>query len=745
MPPAILHASWSLLAHVAGPAARALVLGCFAGLALAPLWTKGVRVRLLVWRAVLLAALAMPLLTSLAPPFRVLLPLPRFPRFQTRAAPVTADSAQSVARPEIPSGRIRESSVPLAGLPPIPSSSGAALQNSLWRPRDYPWPVFLLAIYAAVAAGLLTRLFVGLRLAGRLEASANPIRDSAPRRSLIACASRTGLALPPRLAESEALSVPLTLGVRRPLILLPASWRAWQRDELEAVLTHEVSHVARQDALFQRLALFHRALFWFNPLSWWLARHLADLAEQASDEAALAGGADRRRYAETLLGFFAALETSPARVWWQGLSMAQAGQAEKRVDRILAWRGAMPNKLRKSLVVGLAAAALPVVALTATLHTEMYTEYDDQGPANRQAPAAPVALAPSPSPAAAPQAASAPEPPPGVDTRTLKQAEETLRRNQDLLRRATETLSAAQSRLSSSATEEQMENLRAAEAAYQEAVSRYQAGFEHLQELEALQTRLAMLQAMYTDDHPEVVKARTRIEALEKQEQQASASAPDYRFYHNYEPRFVIVSKNSDSLIMSGSDEDAEHAKALRSKIPGDFIWFQRDEKSYVIRHQATVDRAKALWKPQEELGRKQEELGKQQEALGKQQEALEEKMEQVRVKIPDMTAQMQKLEAEMKQLSANGGTVEQVGDFESEIGELQSRIGEIQADAGHQQGEIGHQQGELGRKQGELGRQQGELGRQQGELARQANRQMKQLLDDALAKGLAQPEESLH
>ena len=67
-------------------------------------------------------------------------------------------------------------------------------------------------------------------------------------------------------------------------------------------------------------------------------------------------------------------------------------------------------------------------------------------------------------------------------------------------------------------------------------------------------------------------------------------------------------------------------SRNLENTIPGDFIWFQRDEKSYVIRDQATIDRAKKLWAPQEELGKKQEELGKKQEALGKQQRSWAQK-----------------------------------------------------------------------------------------------------------------------
>ena len=140
------------------------------------------------------------------------------------------------------------------------------------------------------------------------------IRDARAIEILSVASCATGLRAIPRLAESEMLSVPLMMGVREPAILLPAGWRRWDDEEFAAVLAHELSHVERRDALWQRLALIHRAIFWFSPLAWWLERHLADLSEQASDEAALAGGADRTRYAETLLGFFAELESAGTRV-----------------------------------------------------------------------------------------------------------------------------------------------------------------------------------------------------------------------------------------------------------------------------------------------------------------------------------------------------------------------------------------------------------------------------------------------
>ncbi len=439
---------------------------------------------------------------------------------------------------------------------------------------------------------------------------------------LAARAHALGLAFVPRAIESEFISVPVTMGVLSPAILLPAGWREWDDTKLDSVVAHEVSHVARRDTLTQRLSLLHCAIFWFSPLAWWLNRQLADLAEQASDEAALSFGTDRKDYARTLLGFFEELQGSPGRVWWQGVSMASAGRAEQRVERILAWRGVVTMRFKKSIAALVITIAVPVVYLTASAQ-----------PANSDPRPQNVVLAQeqaTPVPPVAPHAAHTARRPAGHGS------------------------------------------------------------------------------SYYNDSDDG--------------------------------DRFVIASGKDDSRTMSGSMEDGERVEELRKTIPGDFIWFSRDGKSYIIRDQAMVDRAKGFWGPQDELGKKQEALGAKQEALGKQQEELGAKMEQVHVKLPDLTGEIEKLKTQLKQLDS-GATMDQVGEIQSAIGELQSKLGDLQSEAGDQQSKLGEQMGALGEQQGELGEQQGELGRQQGEAAEQASHEMKQLLDDAIAKGSAQPQ----
>ncbi|HVA17365.1 MAG TPA: M56 family metallopeptidase, partial [Candidatus Dormibacteraeota bacterium] len=571
----------------------------------------------------------------------------------------------------------------------IPQTPAAA-------PTPISWTAVALAIYAAVTFVFFARFLLGMFFSGRLESASEEIDDREALRLLRLRACMGGLESTPHLAKTEKLSVPATLGVLHPVILLPADWREWDQSKLDGVLAHEVSHVARRDALTQRLSLIHRAIFWFSPLAWWMDRQLTELAEEASDEAALAGGADQACYAETLLGFFAELEAAPGRIHWEGVSMAKGirsakgCRAERRVERILAWKGAL--SMRKSLLAVIVALALPLVFLAASAQPSVARAQGNTkdtaknklqsggpvAPALPAAPKAPGVVAPAnmgtpPTPAAAPAVAGVVVPPmPPAPAASLAPA---------------------------------APSPSPAQASY--------------------------------NPGPTPPAPMAAISAVDAQQRQYS-----YGYgWSNDGPRYVIMTGNSDAVTMSGSQEDIAHARELRKKISGDFIWFERDEKSYIITDPEFIAKAKALFAPEEALGKQQEELGRQQEALGKQQDALGAQMEDVKVKIRDITPDLERVRAELKEFQANGATQRELGRIQSEIGQLQRRIGRFQSDAGVQQSAIGRQQGELGRQQGELGRRQGELGRQQGEIARKASRELRGMFDDAIAKGVAKPE----
>ncbi|MGH9561427.1 MAG: M56 family metallopeptidase, partial [Terracidiphilus sp.] len=512
------------------------------------------------------------------------------------------------------------------------------------------------ATYFAVTLLFFARVLAGMYFGNRLVFGSQAIDDSHALDLLAAAAEAAELRKLPRLAESERLSVPVTLGIRRPAILFPVSWRDWETDELVAVLAHEVSHVARRDSLLQLIALLHRAVFWFSPLSWWLERHFAELAEQASDEAALMGGADRARYAQALIGFLADLETSPGRVWWHGVAMAKTGEGEKRVERILAWRSAMSNRFSKSLAIALVAVCVPAVALSVAGHPSAYQLQDADLPAppspapppppNQLAPPAPIAIpVPPPVGTVPPEPADHPSAPPVPANAAI-----------------------------------------------------------------AVPVPQQPAQAPSEPDVPPLPPAPPQPMAIAPPAGAwSSGYGPEFRimddFHWSWGPPFVIVTGGSDHLIMSGSEDDAEHARSLRSKIPGDFIWFEHDGKSYIIRDQNAINRAKQIWGQRGDSRKLQQELqAKQQELSKEMREQVQQKMQEIRVKIPDMSAELQKLQSEIKDLNANGATMQQLGDLQREMGEMQRSLGQAQWNSNMR---------EINRKAGELGRQMGELCRQ--------------------------------
>ena len=651
----------SFILQLAVSAVRSFAVAATAGIALYAFRVKSPSLRLHAWRVVLYSALAMPVLALMLSPIGV-----RIPGF---IVPRAAQMSPSVALRRVEYRPIARqdaaNNISTERTTSTPKSTTQDADSQDYANRNLDWKAIVALLYFATTLLLLIRVVLGFAFASGLIRSAAAITDPGISRRLAQYAERTRLRSAPRILQSGLISVPLTMGALRPVILFPENWREWSAAKLDAVIAHEVSHVARHDSGTQMLSLLHRAIFWFSPLAWWLHRHLETLAEQASDEAALSFGADRHEYARTLLGFFESMHAAPGRVRWQGVSMAKAGHSEDRIEKILAWRGAVPVTLKKSIAISIVAVAVPLVYLVASAHPIRQNGKTSDTVGVRQQ---------------TPQTSAQAVVPPAVSS-------------------STETLPPSPA-------------------------------------IAGGMTGVTPIPAVLP---PAPVAAVVPV--VSSQSENSSHGGYSYAYgYDDDDLRFVIVSGKTDGVTMSGSSGDARHAENLKKKIPGDFIWFQTDEKSYIIRDQVTVDRARKLWAPQEDLGKKQEALGKQQEELGKQQEALGTKMEQVRVNVPDMSAELDRLKAKLQKLGPSA-TMDQIGDLQSEIGDLQSKIGELQSQAGDQQSKFGEQQGSLGEQQAKLGAEQAKLGEQQAEIAKEANIKMKALLDEAIKNGTAKPE----
>jgi beta-lactamase regulating signal transducer with metallopeptidase domain len=165
--------------------------------------------------------------------------------------------------------------------------------------------------YLLFVTTLSVRLLRGWRRTERIARGAQP----APA-ALVAMARECARLLDVRdvaLCVSGAVAAPMTVGIRRPLIVLPARFaEAGSAEAVRGVLAHELAHVRRSDCAVNLLCEVFALPLAFHPVVRLLRRLLAGARETACDEAA-ASLVGARPYATTLLDM-AVLASRPARL-----------------------------------------------------------------------------------------------------------------------------------------------------------------------------------------------------------------------------------------------------------------------------------------------------------------------------------------------------------------------------------------------------------------------------------------------
>ena len=165
----------------------------------------------------------------------------------------------------------------------------------------------------------------------------------------------------------DEATAPLTCGIARPVILLPAAATGWCDADVERALVHELEHIRRADWPVYVVTRVLCALYWFHPLAWIAWRRLGLEAERACDDAVLRV-ADGTAYAQQLVTL--------ARQRWETaatpvLSMVGRSDLSARVAAVLdetQTRGRLGRR-RAALIVavaGLIIAALGPLRVQAT-------------------------------------------------------------------------------------------------------------------------------------------------------------------------------------------------------------------------------------------------------------------------------------------------------------------------------------------------------------------------------------------
>jgi beta-lactamase regulating signal transducer with metallopeptidase domain/protocatechuate 3,4-dioxygenase beta subunit/peroxiredoxin len=222
------------------------------------------------------------------------------------------------------------------------------------------WAVVIIAVYLSGVVVALFWLFLGLFEAKklcRMSTLAEPAWQSAAAH----WAKVLGLRRVIPVAVTDQLHVPATLGWLRPMILIPRQLENMKTtSHHDAILLHELVHVARRDAFWQLFLALVGAVYWCHPLMG-LVRRKVEAAWDTACDSVCAFHLGIGDYSQSLSDLAHALMgRRPAKV---GLSMARSSQLAGRIrqmHQLPKTKECQPRFVQRALlcVVGLAVALL---------------------------------------------------------------------------------------------------------------------------------------------------------------------------------------------------------------------------------------------------------------------------------------------------------------------------------------------------------------------------------------------------
>jgi beta-lactamase regulating signal transducer with metallopeptidase domain len=201
------------------------------------------------------------------------------------------------------------------------SDAGPVAEQTASFASAIDWQAVSVWVYAAGAVLLLLVMLLAVTRLFALRGRANVLVEQSWISALAHAQRRMGFKHGTALLVSSELHSPVSWGVLRPIILLNEE-AVSSEAEAEAIIAHELAHVARMDWAKLLVARAATALFWFNPLVWLLARQCHQLREEAADDAVLLSDVPSTDYAALLVG--------AARHDSRGLLLAANGVAPSR-------------------------------------------------------------------------------------------------------------------------------------------------------------------------------------------------------------------------------------------------------------------------------------------------------------------------------------------------------------------------------------------------------------------------------
>ncbi len=243
-----------------------------------------------------------------------------------------------------------------------PATPAGATAQSPGRPvAACWWPGWLWLVGSSL---LLARFLIARNLLLATRWRQHPVADPALLHRVEAIRRRLGMPSRVQLLTFGFLRSPVAFGGLRPGIGLPARFgTAFSPGQQDAMLAHELAHLAARDPLWHGFAEIVTALLWWHPLVWWARRQLHIASEFTADEASLVVERGPAVLAESLVAVGRQLQQRPA-LGWLGVEGNYRSVLGRRVARLLQLEGATWHPASRTTRWAAFSGAVVVAALT---------------------------------------------------------------------------------------------------------------------------------------------------------------------------------------------------------------------------------------------------------------------------------------------------------------------------------------------------------------------------------------------
>ena len=192
------------------------------------------------------------------------------------------------------------------------------------------------------------------------------------------CAGKIGVRRLPGIALAKEMSTPTLAGFLRQTILIPEGISsACTREDICAMLMHELAHVRRWDTAVTWLQQIAQVFFFFHPAVWLVNREIRRERELACDEMVLlTTGIAREEYAS---GYLSALKLANGLGGYiSTLGMAEPFDMERRRLKMIV-EGSLPRYSFRwiAALLLIAVVGIPTMAGTKAPHKALPTKHSD--------------------------------------------------------------------------------------------------------------------------------------------------------------------------------------------------------------------------------------------------------------------------------------------------------------------------------------------------------------------------------